>query len=85
MQSYWDDVFSKIYPEKANMAGRSRLKVIVADQMETLLLTNATTHFWSRCVKTCVMRGLNKSEAKKSVNAAFLGKWEKCLPRLQSG
>ncbi len=52
------------------MAGRSRLKAIVADQMETLLLTNANTHFWSRCVKTCVMR--NKSEAKKSVNAAFL-------------
>ena len=44
--------------------------------METLLLTNATTHFRSRCVKTCMMRGLSKSEAIRSVNAAFLGKYD---------
>ena len=74
MRSYWDIIFSKIYPEKVNMTRRSRLKAIIADQMETLLLTNATTHFRSRCVKTGIMRGLSKSEAIRLVNAAFLGK-----------
>ena len=54
MQTYWKDVFSKIFLDRVDMVWRSRLKVIVADQMETLVLANATTHFWSRCVKTCI-------------------------------
>jgi hypothetical protein len=81
MHNYWDSVFSEIYPEKVDMVGRSsRLKAIIANQIETLLLTNATTHFWSRCVKTCVALGSGKPEAIKSVNAAFLGKWSDVSP-----
>jgi hypothetical protein len=48
------------------------------DQMETILLTNAMTHFWSRCVKTSL--GSGKPEAIKSVNAAFLDKWSEVCP-----
>lgn len=74
MQKYWEDTFSKIYPDRVDMEGRSRIKATIADQMETLLLTNATTHFRSRCFKTCLSLGLDKREAIGSVNAAFVGR-----------
>ena len=77
MQTYWED---KIFLDRVDMVGRSRLKVIVADQMEMLILANATTHFWSRYVKTCILQGLSKSEARRSVSAAFAGRWEEVPP-----
>ena len=46
MQTYWDSFFSKVQPDRVAMNSRSRLKSMLADQMETLLLTNATTHFF---------------------------------------
>lgn len=77
MGTFWNEEFSKIYPERVDAVGRSHLKATVADQMMDCLLTNATTHFQSRCRRFLVSRlGMDRREASTVVTDAFRGRWD---------
>ena len=48
MQTFWNEHFSKVYPKKVNIVGKSRVTAAVAEQMADCILINTTTHFESR-------------------------------------
>ena len=54
----------------------SILKSILAEQMLTIVLTDVTTRFRSRCAKLCILLGAeNKRAASKIVDSAFFQRW----------
>ena len=76
MEKFWKEKFCKIYPEKVNTIGKSLIKANIADQMTNCILTNATTHFRSRCTRLCTVLGLNRTRSQICVSNAFKGKWQ---------
>ena len=72
-----EKVFSDIYPSKVDMRGKSKLKQLVAEQMLTVVSTDVSVRFESRCAKLCRSVGdLSKKSACRVVRSAFSGNWE---------
>lgn len=76
MKCFWDEKFSRVCPERVDMTGRSRLKAIVADQMEINIVNNAKTHFFTRCRKYCIHLGVDRKDSHRVVPDAFHSRWE---------
>ena len=43
METFWKESFSKVYPNRVDAMGKSRVTAAVAEQMADWILTNATT------------------------------------------
>ncbi len=52
-RDYSEKVFSDIYPSKVDMRGKSKLKQLVAEHMLTVVSTDVSVRFESRCAKLC--------------------------------
>ncbi len=52
-RDYGEKVFSDICPSKVDMRGKSKLERLVAEQMLTVVSTDVSVRFESRCAKLC--------------------------------
>ena len=85
METFWNERFSKVYPKKVDVVGKSRVTAAVAEQMADCILTNATTHFESRCRRLCNLLGVDRKKALVCVENAFRERWDmvrECLQRV---
>ena len=55
---------------------RSMPKATVPESMTDCLLTNATTHFKSRCMRLCGLLGVDRNRTANCVDNAFRGMWD---------
>lgn len=76
MERFWTEKFQAVYPDRVDTVGRSRIKQVVAEEMVTCTLTNATSHFKSRCMLLCSLLGLDKKRTATCVDNAFRGRWD---------
>ena len=84
MAKFWNERFSKpIYPDKLKAVGQSRITQVVSENIVKDCLTNATTHFESRCKRLCTLLGLGRQEAATSVRHAFHGQWDQVDKRVR--
>ncbi len=72
-----EKVFFDIYPSKVDVRGKSNLKRLMAEQMLTIVSTDVSVRFESRCANLCRSVGdLSKKYACRVVRSAFSGNWE---------
>ena len=65
LQTFWNQTFSHIYPINIDMKGKSRMKLMVAEEMCKAILTDCKTHFESRIFKyAMVLLGAPEREAR---------------------
>ena len=85
MRVYKEEKFSRAYSDKVDLTGLSMIKALAAEQMSTLIHTDVTNRFTSRCTKLCIeLGGVEKKPlARKIVNSAFLGRWDE-VPKVCS-
>ena len=83
MATFWEERFSKVYPDKIKAVGLSRITQVVSESIVKDYLTNATTHFESRCKRLCTLLGLERQEAENSVRHAFHGQWDQVDERVR--
>ena len=76
METFWKESFSKVYPNRVDAVGKSRVTAAVAEQMADCILTNATTHFESRCRRLCILLGVDRKMALSCIANAFRGRWD---------
>ena len=76
MEKFWDEKFSKIYPERVEAEGRSLLRSAVAEQLTSCTLNNTTMHFESRCRRLCKLLGVDSKRSDACIRSAFVGKWD---------
>ena len=76
METFWKERFSKVYPIKVDLVGKSRVTAAVAEQMADCILTNATTHFEYRCRCLCSLLGVDLKKVSDCVANAFRGRWD---------
>ncbi len=70
-REYGEKVLSDIHPSKVDMRGKSKLKRLVAEQMLTVVSTDVSVRFESRCAKLCRSVGdLSKKFACRVVRSA---------------
>ncbi len=72
-----EKVFSDIYHSKVDVRGKSKLKRLMAEQILTVVSTDVSVRFESRCANLCRSVGdLSNKYACRVVRSAFSANWE---------